>query len=97
MGKLGIIAIAIALGGCSVMPKECMVDITHISHPTLGPPFGPESEEGTIDSTGTSCRWEANRLIGEMGLSYKIPNSDLYGNDFIFIGKVAYKIWEQRQ
>ena len=96
MGKLGILALTIALSGCVTMPKECLVDVTHISHPTLGPPFGPESEEGTIDSFGSSCRWEADKLLAEMGLAYKIPDSDLYGNDFIFIGKVAYKIWERQ-
>ncbi len=83
------------LQGCSVAPIICFMNYDHVSHPLLGVPFGPETEEGTIDSIGTTCRWDHGRVFLESGLSYMIPDSDLYGDDFLFNSRIAVKIWER--
>lgn len=85
------------LQGCAVVPAPdmCFASYDHVSHPRLGPPFGPETEEGTIDSIGTSCRWERGRVFFESGLSYMVPDSDLYGDDFLYNGRIGVKIWER--
>lgn len=92
----GILAL---LQACSVMPAPttCFANLDHLSHPLQGKPFmGPAIEEGTIDSVGGTCRWERGRVFFESGLSYMWPDSDLYGDDFLFNGRVAVKIWEKR-
>lgn len=88
---------ALLLQGCAVVPAPdvCFASYDHVSHPRLGPPFGPETEEGTIDSVGTSCRWERGRVFFESGLSYMVPDSDLYGDDLLYNGRVGVKIWER--
>lgn len=88
---------ALLLQACAVAPTPdtCFANYDHVSHPLLGPPFGPEIEEGTIDSIGTTCRWERGRVFFESGLSYMVPDSDLYGDDLLFNSRIAIKIWEK--
>lgn len=97
----GVLAAAalLALQACAVVPAPdtCFANYDHTSHPLLGKPFGPESEEGTIDSIGGTCRWERGRVFFESGLSYMWPDSDLYGDDLLFNSRVAVKIWERRR
>lgn len=89
------------LQACAVVPAPdtCFANYDHVSHPLLGKPFGPESEEGTIDSVGTTCRWERKqgRVFFESGLSYMWPDSDLYGDDLLFNSRVGVKIWEKQR
>lgn len=94
---MALLALA-TLQACAVVPSPntCFANYDHVSHPLLGPPFGPETEEGTIDSVGGTCRWERGRVFFESGLSYKWPDSDLYGDDLLFNSRVAVKIWEKR-
>lgn len=96
----GVIAImtALLLQGCAALPAPdmCFASYDHLSHPLQGPPFGPELEEGTIDSVGTTCRWERGRLFFESGLSYMVPDSDLHGDDFLYNGRIGVKIWEKQ-
>lgn len=91
---LALLALA-TLQACAVVPAPttCFASYDHVSHPLLGAPFGPETEEGTIDSVGTTCRWERGRVFLESGLSYMVPDSDLYGDDLLFNSRVAIKIW----
>lgn len=93
---MAVLALA-TLQACAVVPqpKTCFANYDHVSHPLQGPPFGPPEEEGTIDSVGGTCRWERGRVFFESGLSYSWPDSDLYGDDLLFNGRIAYKIWER--
>lgn len=86
------------LSGCAVVPSpdQCFANYDHVSHPLQGEPFGPKTEEGTIDSVGGTCRWERGRMFFESGLSYSWPDSDLYGDDLLFNSRVAIKIWEKQ-
>lgn len=95
----GLIAVsALVLQACAVLPAPttCFVNYDHLSHPLQGPPFGPDTEEGTIDTVGGTCRWEKGRVFVESGLSYLWPGSDLYGDDLLFNSRVAFKIWEKQ-
>lgn len=86
------------LQACAIVPAPtaCFANYDHVSHPLRGEPFGPPTEEDALDSLGTTCRWEKDRLFFESGLSYMWPGSDLYGDDLLFNGRVAYKIWERQ-
>lgn len=93
---MALLALA-ALSGCASLPapKTCFANYDHVSHPLQGQPFGPKTEEGTIDSVGATCRWEKGRVFMESGLSYMWPDSDLYGDDLLFNSRIAVKIWER--
>lgn len=94
---VALLALA-TLQACATVPSPnaCFVNYDHVSHPLQGQPFGPKTEEGTIDSIGGTCRWEKGRVFIESGLSYMWPDSDLYGDDLLFNSRVAYKIWERQ-
>lgn len=95
MKRIFLIA-TLALQGCTTVPNQCFASYDHLSHPRQGPPFGPETEEGTLDTLGATCRWERGRVFFESGLSYAVPDSDLYGDDLIYNGRVAVKLWERQ-
>src|SRR5688500_596801 len=63
-GRVLTVAALLALQACAVgpAPTTCFANFDHLSHPLLGPPFGPSTEEGTLDSVGTTCRWEKGRM-----------------------------------
>lgn len=97
--RCGLTIVAVlALQGCAVMPSPqmCFANYDHVSHPRKGEPFGPATEEGTIDSVGATCRWERGRLFMESGLSYMWPDSDLYGDDLLYNGRIGVKLWERQ-
>lgn len=95
MRLLGILA-TLVLAGCAT-PNTCFVNYDHLSFPTRGHPFfGPTTEEDSVDAVGSTCRWEHGRIFIESGLSYPVPGTDLIGNDLLYQGRIAYKIWEKR-
>jgi hypothetical protein len=95
--KRYILIAALALQGCALTPPDlCEAGYGHLSHPTRGHPFfGPVTEEGTIDMAGPSCRWVRGRMFIESGLFYKFPDSDLYGNDLLYSGRVGFVFWKR--
>lgn len=96
-----VIALAcLALSGCLSTPQYCDVGYTHGSHPLKGPPFGPEVEDSTMDFIGPGCRWESGKASFEGSVNYMLPDGDFKNtneDNFVFIGRVAYKIWEPKQ
>ena len=93
-----VVAAALALTQACVVvpaPHTCFANVDHLSHPLQGQPFmGHANEEGVVNIMGATCRWERGRVFMESGLSYMF-NSDLYGDDFIYNGRIAVKLWEQ--
>lgn len=94
-----LVVAGVILQGCMLTPPtDLFVSYDHLSHPKQGPPFGSRLEEGTLDSVGVTGRWDLNRrTFVEMGLSYALPDSDLYGDDLLFNGRVAYKLWSKHE
>lgn len=77
--------------GCS----SISIGNTHVSHPLKGYPFGPSNEEDTLDTFDLTGVRESGKWRVEATLGYSYTNGGFYGDDFVFIGRVAYKIWEK--
>lgn len=90
----GIIVItALALTGCTVIPTSIDANWAHVSHPLLGPPFGPSNEEDTLDALEVRARWQHGRYFTEMGLGQQLKDNGFYGDGFIFTSRVGVTLW----
>lgn len=61
--------------GCTGM----RVEVEHTSHPLAGPPFGPRSEEDSLNTINVVKRVEKGRFYAEGGLGYKFDDGGFYG------------------
>lgn len=96
MKIIGLISIAsIALSGCVSAPDRVDANWLHVSHPLLGPPFGPAYEEDTLDVMEVRASWERGRLFSEMGLGAQMKDSGFAGDGFIFTSRVGVKLWDK--
>lgn len=92
----GIIVIAaLALTGCVSVPDRIDANWAHTSHPLLGPPFGPTSEEDTLDVLEVRATWKRGRYFTEMGLGQQLADSGFYGDGFIFTSRVGVTLWSK--
>jgi len=96
MKSLVIIA-AIALTGCVSMPDRIDAGYMHVSHPLLGPPFGPENEEDWLDVLELRTAWHKDRYFLEMGLGQQLTDSGFYGDGFIFTSRVGVTLWQRTE
>jgi hypothetical protein len=96
MKRLATVFAAVALlSGCALMPDSQSTGWTHVSHPLLGPPFGPGNEEATLDTIDTRVEWQRGRYRIEASLGYRVTDGGFYGDDFIFMGRVGYQLWSK--
>lgn len=92
----GLIAVsALALTGCGSMPDQVDANWLHVSHPLLGPPFGPSNEEDTLDVLELRTAWHRDRYFLEVGLGHQLRDNGFYGDDFIFTSRVGVEIWKR--
>lgn len=97
MNRILVVAMAlVALSGCSAVPRSADCGWSHVSHPLLGPPFGPTTEEDSLDTAGCRARWENGKAFMETGLSYRLKDGGFYGDDFIFESRVGIKLWARQ-
>ncbi len=82
--------------GCSVIPDSLSLEQMHVSHPLLGPPFGPSNEEDTLDVLGVRTRWTRGPYYVEAGLGQQLKDSGFYGDGFIFTSRVGVTLWERK-
>lgn len=96
---LTVMALLVVLAGCGslpqAMPNQVDACLTHVSHPLRGEPFGPRSEEDSLDTIGACAQWERGRVSFDTGLGYRYRDGGFYGDDFIFEGRVSVKLWER--
>lgn len=95
MRLFAMIAVAASLAGCVSMPDKVDANWLHVSHPLLGPPFGPAYEEDTLDVMEVRASWERGRLFSEMGLGAQMKDSGFAGDGFIFTSRVGVKLWDK--
>jgi hypothetical protein len=81
----------VLLCGCSTLS----VEVSHVSHPLRGEPFGPMNEEDTLDTVGFVSRREYGRVYVEHGLAYRWRDGGFYGDDFIYQGRVGVQLWRR--
>jgi hypothetical protein len=94
MRHLVILAAVASLTGCATSPSTMDAGWSHVSHPKLGRPFGPSSEEDTLDTLGLRARWDRGKCFAEMGLGYQIRDGGFYGDDFIFQSRVGVRLFD---
>lgn len=94
MRKLVVLA-AVVLSGCVSAPRNIDAGWSHSSHPRQGRPFGPSSEEDSLDTVGLRARWDDGTYFTEMGLGYRLRDGGFYGDDFIFESRVGVKLFSK--
>jgi hypothetical protein len=76
-----------ALTGCTSLS----LDASHTSHPFAGPPFGPASEEDSLNSISACLQREARGWYAEQCLGYKIGDGGFYGPRLIYTARAGMK------
>lgn len=83
------LSLSLGLQACSTVSLEA----THVSHPLRGPPFGPTTEEDSLDVLQITGRKEfGNRVYIQQSLGYRYVDGGFYGDDFIYTGTIGVKI-----
>ena len=67
----------------------------HVSHITAGPPFGPKSDEDSLDVFSVLGRCEIGRVYAEAGVGLSLADGGFYGPDEIFTGRVGVEFWKK--
>lgn len=86
-----IVIAAIALTGCSSL----QVELEHTSHPFAGPPFGPTSEEDSLNTVNVIARRQTGSVYAEMGLGYKTNDGGFHGPELTFTSRVGVMLWSR--
>lgn len=89
-----LILATLAVSGCITNPDSVDAGWSHVSHPKLGRPFGPSTEEDTLDTLGLRARWDRGKCFAEMGLAYRLRNGGFYGDDFIFESRMGVRLFD---
>lgn len=70
--------------------QSVRTEYEHVSHLTAGPPFGPKSEEDSLNQLSVIGRCSNGRAYAEIGIGYQLSDGGFYGPDEIFTGRVGY-------
>lgn len=83
-----VLLVGASLSACSGM----RVELEHTSHPLAGAPFGPRSEEDSLNTLNVVKRIERGRYYSEIGLGYKIGDGGFYGPDLTGTVRIGVKL-----
>lgn len=87
MKSLTALALLLFLSGCSSLSAEWM----HVSHPLLGPPFGPKTEEDSLNVLNACAEKHKGVMYVESCLGYQMADGGFYGDDFIYTMRVGVR------
>lgn len=79
---------ALAMAGCA---NYATVELDHTSHPLAGPPFGPETEEDSLDRINGCIGREHAGWFAEGCLGYKYVYAGFVGPRLTFDGRIGRK------
>lgn len=93
---------AVSTPGCSIIqPQQVDCGLSHASHPLLGAPFGPKTEEDSLNVLGCRMRTEMpgnERLFVETSLGRKMGDGGFYGDSkLVFQSYIGVKLWERNR
>jgi len=92
--KVSVGVVCLLLAGCGSVPfcntPSLRTEYEHISHLSVGPPFGPQSEEDWIDQVSLIGRCSKGRAYAEIGVGYILTNGGFYGPEDTFTGRAGY-------
>lgn len=92
------LATLLALTGC----QYGTIDVTHLSHPLVGPPLTSARDaqgfqrEGWINEVGATLGSCYGRLCVEQSLGYDLSYNrytSMRGGAFLYVGKVSYRVF----
>lgn len=94
---LGLLVVSFATGCSTLKPDYSYAQWEHISHPAVGPPFGPRSEEDSLDHTeGCGGYHVGSRGFVEVCTGYRLRDGGFYGPDWTGGIKAGIKIHGDR-
>ncbi len=79
--------ILLLLSGCTSLSLEG----AHTSHPFAGPPFGPKSEEDSLNSVNACAQREKGRYYLEQCVGYKIGDGGFFGPRLIYTARAGVR------
>lgn len=91
-----VLVCLLALTGCGLTPDRVSIGDLHVSHLRTGFPFGPSSEEATIDALDCRAEWKRGILNTEFGVGYMWRDGDFYGDPIIVTARASVDLWERR-
>lgn len=77
----------LSISGCTSLSAEWQ----HVSHPLLGPPFGPRNEEDSLDVLNGCGERRKENFYVEMCLGYRLRDGGFFGDDFIYTGRFGVR------
>lgn len=90
-----LLFVAIVLGalvsGCSLAPTAFYVEHEHVSHPLVGPPFGPENEEDWLDQVNVGAEWRKGGAYLHTSVGYVITDGGFYGPPLTATIRAGYR------
>jgi len=91
------VLILVLASGCSTVCDRAALrsEYQHISHVTAGPPFGPPSDEDSLDVVSILGRCEIRSVYAEVGVGLRLTDGGFYGPDEIFTGRVGVEFWKK--
>jgi hypothetical protein len=90
--RLIAIVFLIVTSGCTSITTE----LAHTSHPFAGPPFGPVSEEDSLNSLNLCAQRERSRWYIEQCVGYVYTDGGFFGPKLIWQGRIGRK-WSLRE
>ncbi len=81
-------ACLIALQGCTYLSAE----MQHVSHPLAGPPFGPKTEEDSLNTVNACAGRERQGWYVEQCLGYKLTDGGVYGPKLTYEARFGKRI-----
>lgn len=96
----GAALVLLATTGCGSLDVcervEAGLAADHVSHPTAGRPFGPKTEEDSLNTVGGYGRCSFSQGVWtEVGLGWKVGDGGFYGPDMVSELRVGVKLWER--
>ena len=79
MRNMLILSAALLSGCASITPHYSSTEWEHVSHPAVGPPFGPRSEEDSLDQLNLVMGWKYKRCYAEITTGYRLTDGGFYG------------------
>ncbi len=80
-----------SLSGCTSLSMEAQ----HVSHPLAGPPFGPITDEDSLDAINACAQRETKKWYVEQCIGYVYTDGGFYGPKLIWQGRFGRK-WKLR-
>jgi hypothetical protein len=93
--RRALIASALLLTGCTI--NGVTAEYEHVSHPLAGPPFGPRTEEDSLNVANLviDMKTQSPRICVQHVLGYKLSDGGFYGPRVTYELRAGIKLWSR--